>query len=595
MPAITQLPSMPNRGSATFSPEIEALLSAMPTMVSEMNTLAAGLSNASTNSTSSSSLTIGLGSKSLTVETGKGYVPGTLVVCAITASPTNWMFGEVTAYNSGTGAMTINVSKIQGSGTASAWTVSLSGPVGDQVVQGASVTSSAVDVTLTAASDRMQAVTMTASGKAVTLPAGSTLAEGGPVFIISKVGGYGFDIKSDSGALVGRLATSRFALCFLLDSASDLWRIAYADGDFAAGLPASFNAGSTTRVSVCALDATHALVCYCDAGNSNQGTACVLTISGSVVTAGAEAVFETGSTATSLAVCALSSSKAVVAYSDAGNSDYLTACVLDISGTTVTPGTPAVLASVDTYTSEGADQVSIAALSATHAIVTYIDQTAAANNGKAITFSVSGTTITAGSPVTFAAAATEYAHVCALSSTAAVVVYSNVASSRAGTARQLTVSGTTTTAPGSALAFESTRSENLTAMALSTSAVAVVWKDYAAGSAESMVISVSGSTLTANSVEVVQSSSSPGVFDPSACKIDATTIAVAFRESASPYTGYITTMAIDGTAMYEDKAETRFVTDLDNRLDICALSNGTVVAALQRVTTNVGTAVAIGT
>jgi hypothetical protein len=46
---------------------------------------------------------------------------------ASTASPTNFMTGEVTAYNSSTGALTVNVTNTSGSGTLAAWTISQAG------------------------------------------------------------------------------------------------------------------------------------------------------------------------------------------------------------------------------------------------------------------------------------------------------------------------------------------------------------------------------------------------------------------------------------------------------------------------------------
>jgi len=83
-----------------------------------------------TSATSVTSLTIGTGSKTLTIDTGKSLVVGMSVKVAYTTTPTNWMFGDVTAYNSGSGSLTVNVTLTNGSGTQSAWTVSLSGPTG---------------------------------------------------------------------------------------------------------------------------------------------------------------------------------------------------------------------------------------------------------------------------------------------------------------------------------------------------------------------------------------------------------------------------------------------------------------------------------
>jgi len=79
--------------------------------------------------TSSTSFSIGTGSKVFTVSGGKAFVVGNFVLVTDDAAPTtNWMFGQITAY-SGT-SMTINVTVVAGSGTFTAWTISVSGARG---------------------------------------------------------------------------------------------------------------------------------------------------------------------------------------------------------------------------------------------------------------------------------------------------------------------------------------------------------------------------------------------------------------------------------------------------------------------------------
>lgn len=78
-------------------------------------------------STSTTSLTIGTGSTTLTVGKGLPFAVGQYLVIAQTSAPTNYMFGQVTAYNSATGSLTVNVTQTGGSGTVAAWTISLSG------------------------------------------------------------------------------------------------------------------------------------------------------------------------------------------------------------------------------------------------------------------------------------------------------------------------------------------------------------------------------------------------------------------------------------------------------------------------------------
>lgn len=78
-----------------------------------------------TSATSTTSNAIGTGSKTFTIQTGKAYAVGQFVVVAQTSNPANFMVGQITAYNSGTGSLTVSVSTSSGSGTITDWTVAL--------------------------------------------------------------------------------------------------------------------------------------------------------------------------------------------------------------------------------------------------------------------------------------------------------------------------------------------------------------------------------------------------------------------------------------------------------------------------------------
>jgi hypothetical protein len=76
---------------------------------------------------STTSNTIGNGTKSFTIGTGLSYTPTQSITVAFDAS--NHMHGEVLTYNSGTGALSVDINHHTGSGTYTAWTVNVAGVV----------------------------------------------------------------------------------------------------------------------------------------------------------------------------------------------------------------------------------------------------------------------------------------------------------------------------------------------------------------------------------------------------------------------------------------------------------------------------------
>lgn len=73
--------------------------------------------------TSSSSVAIGTGSKSFTIETGQTISVGAPIAAVYDGDYANAMNGLVASYNSETGALVVTVTKTAGSGTYSAWTL----------------------------------------------------------------------------------------------------------------------------------------------------------------------------------------------------------------------------------------------------------------------------------------------------------------------------------------------------------------------------------------------------------------------------------------------------------------------------------------
>ena len=141
--AITPLPAVPLRSDApaTFVTKADAFLGALNLFATEVDAVGVALTLGATNSTSVTSLLIGVGSKSLTVQTGKSYVAGMTLKIASTASPSNWMLGDITSYVTGTGALVINITSILGAGTVAAWTISQSAPGGASIGANSDITS----------------------------------------------------------------------------------------------------------------------------------------------------------------------------------------------------------------------------------------------------------------------------------------------------------------------------------------------------------------------------------------------------------------------------------------------------------------------
>lgn len=90
--------------------------------------------------TSTSSIAIGTGSKSFTTQSGKQFAAGQFILIVDNADAANFMHGQVTSY-SGT-SLVVNVIDIGGTGTKTAWDISVSGS------QGAVGPSGSLDFTL---------------------------------------------------------------------------------------------------------------------------------------------------------------------------------------------------------------------------------------------------------------------------------------------------------------------------------------------------------------------------------------------------------------------------------------------------------------
>jgi len=255
---------------------------------------------------------------------------------------------------------------------------------------GATVTSSAVDITLTSSSTQTQAVSMTASGKFVILPNATTLSnKGGPVFIIQNKGQNPFGIKDAAGNVIAAMVYygQSVSLVLLSNAASaGTWGTQVTGSAGVAGIgPINASAISSYPgydVVVCGLSSTQALIAYTNSSGANMQVV-LATISGSTVTYGTPTTLTTPASLIR-STCALSSTLGIFF---AGAQLF----AVSVSGSTITVG--AGSGSLGSLTQ---NRTNIFQESATAGAVVFSTDNGATATVSARGFTVSGTTITLG-------------------------------------------------------------------------------------------------------------------------------------------------------------------------------------------------------
>ena len=181
------------------------------------------------------------------------------------------------------------------------------------------------------------------------------------------------------------------------------------------------------------LSDTQAIGVYADE-TTDAGTAVIFTVSGTAISEGTPVVFESGNIRRHPRVARLSPNKVIVAYSDEDHSDYGKVCILSVSGTSMSPGTPV------TFEPGGivAPSLSITPISDTKVVVAYANS-GNSNFGTARVIGIDGTVITVGDAVVFNAASTSNISVERLSSNKVIVSYRDNGNSGYGTAQILEV------------------------------------------------------------------------------------------------------------------------------------------------------------
>jgi len=210
---------------------------------------------------------------------------------------------------------------------------------------------------------------------------------------------YGFETSPTSDVCSCLIGTDKVLVIAKVNASLLYGYIIVVDGVEISSISSGANiSGSTAKYpSVCELDTDKAVVAY-QLTSTTKGYARVLDVSGSTITVGLATEFEAGETIYT-SVEKLSSSVAVVAYSDVTNSNYGTVCALSISGAAVTPASPVVFNTAISYTYDTA----LARIDSTTMMVRIRE--GSSGKGAGCVLSISGTTITAGTPAIFTAEA----------------------------------------------------------------------------------------------------------------------------------------------------------------------------------------------
>jgi hypothetical protein len=130
MTLATYTGNIPNRltGADTFSSDVDYYHAYFTPFIAQFNADVAALNLNSVIDTSASSVLIGTGTKSFTVSLNKSFQAGQFLIFADSAAPsTNSMVVQVTSYNTSSGAIVVNSLSVYGSGTKTAWVISLTG------------------------------------------------------------------------------------------------------------------------------------------------------------------------------------------------------------------------------------------------------------------------------------------------------------------------------------------------------------------------------------------------------------------------------------------------------------------------------------
>ena len=308
--------------------------------------------------------------------------------------------------------------------------------------------------------------------------------------------------------------------------------------DQSAGTPVEWNS-NVIRYTSAAYDANaqKVVVAYYDFGDSGHGYAAVGTVSGTSISFGTPVEFENAEIRYPAISYDTNAQKVLITYQDVGNSNYGTAIVGTVSGTSISFGTATVFKSAGTLWHTSAYDPD------SQKIVIASGQSAASPQAAVAT--ISGTSVSFGSLATYGGTNDTGHNMAYDTNTDRVVIAYRDASDTQGKSVVGTVSGTSISF-GSEVVFESGGVEENFGIAYDASAQKIVIAYITSSAGAAKVGTVSGTSISYGSS--VEYSSSASDYVAIAYDSNAESVAIFYRD-ASPFYGKAVSGKVSGTSI----------------------------------------------
>ena len=387
--------------------------------------------------------------------------------------------------------------------------------------------------------------------------AGANVNAGDFVEFVNKCGKGEFHTAAINYLTACKLDNSRVLVAYS-DEANGSYGTAsvltIADGSISRGPECVFNTKYTYHISVCALTDSKAIIAYYTYNNNELGYVKTLSIDGSNIYTNGGADFAESSV-TGTAVVALNDSKAflIYGYYASGAYEYRSAArILTINGTSIPLGNTKIISSSEcTF-------FSACALNESKVIFSYnyynkssskhlLTLIAASIDGD--TFSIKSYSMEAGE------GSIHHSSVCALTNSKAIIAYSDFSNSACGSARTITIAGEGVSL-GDPIIFRSSGTSWMSIAPLSESKVLVSYY----GSAK--VLTINGTAITAGNPFVfnpTETDGTRGTYKTVIAFSDNSALVVFTDGSDIRGIGAYASLSIDDSTITENEASGTFV------------------------------------